>query len=98
MDERSPQRGYHLFWDQPKRRYDFGGGTTYARAEYPVVKAHCHDIHVAMQHTLTGMLSGNPFVYTVAVTPSYFSNGEHIGRTTRSIATPELSTRRTVGN
>ena len=33
----------------------------------------------ALPDTLTGLLSGSPFVYTVAVAPSYFSNGEHIG-------------------
>ena len=29
--------------------------------------------------TLSGFLSGSPFVYTVAIAPPYFSNGEHIG-------------------
>ena len=29
--------------------------------------------------TLSGLLSGSPFVYTVAVAPTYFSGGPHIG-------------------
>ena len=29
--------------------------------------------------TLSGFLSGSPFVYTVAIAPPYFSSGEHIG-------------------
>ncbi len=40
-----------------------------------------HDIHPGdpLPDTLSGFLSGSPFVYTVAIAPPYFSNGEHIG-------------------
>jgi hypothetical protein len=64
----------------PNGEYDFGGGTAYARTNIPSLSG-THDIHVGdpLPDTLTGFLSGSPFVYTVAVAPSYFSNGEHIG-------------------
>ena len=32
-----------------------------------------------MPDTLSGFLSGSPFVYTVGIAPPYFSNGAHIG-------------------
>jgi hypothetical protein len=68
------------FGTSPNGEYDFGGGTAYARANIPSLSG-THDIHVGdpLPDTLTGLLSGSPFVYTVAVAPSYFSNGEHIG-------------------
>jgi len=64
----------------PNGEYDFGGGTAYARADIRS-QSGTHDIHAGdpLPDTLTGLLSGSPFVYTVAVAPSYFSNGEHIG-------------------
>jgi len=64
----------------PNGEYDFGGGTAYARANISS-QSGTHDIHVGdpLPDTLTGLLSGSPFVYTVAIAPSYFSNGEHIG-------------------
>ncbi len=64
----------------PNGEYDFGGGTAYARADIPS-RSGTHDIHAGdpLPDTLTGLLSGSPFVYTVAIAPSYFSNGEHIG-------------------
>jgi hypothetical protein len=68
------------FGTSPNGEYDFGGGTAYARSNISSLSG-THDIHVGdpLPDTLTGMLSGSPFVYTVAVAPSYFSNGEHIG-------------------
>jgi hypothetical protein len=68
------------FGISPNGEYDFGGGTAYARTDIPSVSG-THDIHAGdpLPDTLTGLLSGSPFVYTVAVAPSYFSNGEHIG-------------------
>jgi hypothetical protein len=68
------------FGTSPNGEYDFGGGTAYARANIPSLSG-THDIHAGdpLPDTLTGLLSGSPFVYTVAVAPSYFSNGEHIG-------------------
>ncbi|GGG68576.1 TonB-dependent receptor [Edaphobacter dinghuensis] len=68
------------FGTSPNGEYDFGGGTAYARSNIPSLSG-THDIHAGdpLPDTLTGLLSGSPFVYTVAVAPSYFSNGEHIG-------------------
>ena len=68
------------FGTSPNGEYDFGGGTAYARADIPSLSG-THDIHAGdpLPDTLTGLLSGSPFVYTVAIAPSYFSNGEHIG-------------------
>ena len=68
------------FGISPNGEYDFGGGTAYARTDIPS-QSGTHDIHAGdpLPDTLTGLLSGSPFVYTVAVAPSYFSNGEHIG-------------------
>ena len=68
------------FGISPNGEYDFGGGTSYARTDIPSLSG-THDIHVGdpLPDTLTGLLSGSPFIYTVAVAPSYFSNGEHIG-------------------
>ncbi len=64
----------------PNGEYDFGGGTAYARTDIRS-QSGTHDIHAGdpLPDTLTGLLSGSPFIYTVAVAPSYFSNGEHIG-------------------
>lgn len=64
----------------PNGEYDFGGGTAYARAAIPS-QSGMHDVHAGdpLPDTLTGLLSGSPFIYTVGIAPSYFSNGEHIG-------------------
>lgn len=68
------------FGTSPNGEYDFGGGTAYARTDIPS-QSGTHDIHAGdpLPDSLTGFLSGSPFVYTVGVAPSYFSNGEHIG-------------------
>jgi hypothetical protein len=68
------------FGTSPNGEYDFGGGTAYARTDIRS-QSGTHDIHAGdpLPDTLTGLLSGSPFIYTVAVAPSYFSNGEHIG-------------------
>ena len=68
------------FGTSPNGEYDFGGGTAYALEAIPS-KSGTHDIHPGdpLPDTLSGFLSGSPFVYTVAVAPPYFSNGEHIG-------------------
>jgi Carboxypeptidase regulatory-like domain len=68
------------FGISPNGEYDFGGGTAYARYDIPSLSGG-HDVHAGdpLPDTLTGFLSGSPFVYTVAVAPPYFSNGEHIG-------------------
>ncbi|HEX3470644.1 MAG TPA: TonB-dependent receptor, partial [Silvibacterium sp.] len=68
------------FGISPNGEYDFGGGTAYATVDIPS-QSGTHDIHAGdpLPDTLTGFLSGSPFVYTVAVAPPYFSNGAHIG-------------------
>jgi TonB dependent receptor len=73
-------RDTSFYGTSPNGEYDFGGGTAYARADISS-QSGTHDIHTGdpLPDTLTGLLSGSPFVYTVAVAPSYFSNGEHIG-------------------
>lgn len=68
------------FGTSPNGEYDFGGGTAYARSDIRS-QSGTHDIQEGspLPDTLTGLLSGSPFIYTVAVAPTYFSNGEHIG-------------------
>jgi Carboxypeptidase regulatory-like domain len=68
------------FGTSPNGEYDFGGGTSYATVAIPSASG-MHDIHPGdpLPDTLSSFLSGSPFVYTVAVAPTYFSNGEHIG-------------------
>jgi hypothetical protein len=68
------------FGISPNGEYDFGGGTAYATEVIPSASG-MHDIAAGdpLPDTLAGLLSGSPFVYTVAVAPPYFSNGQHIG-------------------
>jgi len=68
------------FGISPNGEYDFGGGTAYATEAIPS-QSGTHDIHAGdpLPDTLSGFLSGSPFVYTVAIAPPYFSNGPHIG-------------------
>lgn len=68
------------FGISPNGEYDFGGGVAYARGNIPS-RSGTHDIHPGdpLPDTLSGFLSGSPFVYTVAIAPSDFSSGEHIG-------------------
>jgi hypothetical protein len=68
------------FGMSPDGEYDFGGGTAFATEAIPS-KSGTHNIQPGdpLPDTLSGFLSGSPFVYTVAIAPPYFSNGEHIG-------------------
>jgi hypothetical protein len=68
------------FGISPNGEYDFGGGTAYSPINIPS-QSGLHNISVGdpLPDTLTGLLSGSPFVYTVAVAPPYFSGGAHIG-------------------
>jgi Carboxypeptidase regulatory-like domain len=68
------------FGVSPNGEYDFGGGTAYATEAIPS-QSGMHDVHPGdpLPDTLSGLLSGSPFIYTVAIAPSYFSNGAHIG-------------------
>ena len=68
------------FGISPDGEYDFGGGTAYSPVDIPS-QSGMHNIRVGdpLPDTLSGLLSGSPFVYTVVVAPPYFSGGAHIG-------------------
>ena len=68
------------FGISPDGEYDFGGGTAYSPVNISS-QSGMHNIRVGdpLPDTLSGLLSGSPFVYTVVVAPPYFSGGEHIG-------------------
>ncbi len=68
------------FGISPNGEYDFGGGTAYSPLDIPS-QSGLHNIRVGdpLPDTLSGLLSGSPFVYTRAVAPPYFSGGTHIG-------------------
>jgi hypothetical protein len=64
----------------PNGEYDFGGGTAYANAYIPSASG-THDVYPGdpLPDTLSSLLTGSPFAYTISVAPPYFSGGEHIG-------------------
>ena len=64
----------------PNGEYDFGGGTAYA-TEAITSASGTHNINVGdpLPDTLSGLLSGSPFAYIVAVAPPGISDGAHIG-------------------
>ncbi len=68
------------FGISPDGEYDFGGGTAYSPVNISSLSG-MHNIRIGdpLPDTLSGLLSGSPFVYTVVVAPPYFSGGEHIG-------------------
>ena len=69
------------YWGMsPNGEYDFGAGTAYARQAISSASGK-HDLNPgdALPDTLSSLLSGSPFVYTVAIAPSFMSSGEHIG-------------------
>ena len=68
------------FGISPNGEYDFGGGTAYSPVDIPS-QSGTHDIAAgqALPDTLSALLTGRPFVYTVAVAPPYTSGGYHIG-------------------
>ena len=68
------------FGTSPNGEYDFGGGTAYANKTIPSVSG-MHDIHPGdpLPDTLSGFLSGSPFVYNVGIAPQGVSSGEHTG-------------------
>ena len=68
------------FGISPNGEYNFGGGTAYSPVNI-TSQSGMHNIRVGdpLPDTLSGLLSGSPFLYTVAVAPTYFSGGEHIG-------------------
>lgn len=68
------------FGISPDGEYDFGGGTAYATEAIKSASG-THDIAVGdkLPDTLSAFLSGSAFVYSAAIAPPYFSNGQHIG-------------------
>ena len=73
-------RDSSFFGISPNGEYDFGGGTAYSPVDIPSQSGR-HNIRAGdpLPDTLSGLLTGSPFVYTVAVSPPYFSSGPHIG-------------------
>jgi hypothetical protein len=68
------------FGTSPNGEYDFGGGTVYSPVFIPSASGQ-HDVQPGqpLPDTLSSLLIGYPYGYTVAVAPPYASNGTHIG-------------------
>jgi hypothetical protein len=60
--------------------YDFGGGTAYSPVFIPSASG-MNDVpmNAPLPDTLSALLTGSAFAYTVAVNPPYFSGGDHSG-------------------
>ena len=73
-------RDSSFFGISPNGEYDFGGGTAYSPVDIASQSGR-HNIRAGdpLPDTLSGLLTGSPFVYTVVVSPPYFSGGPHIG-------------------
>src|ERR1700681_496214 len=68
------------FGTSPNGEYDFGGGTVYSPVFIPSTSGR-HDVQPGqpLPDTLSSLLLGFPYAYTIAVAPSYASSGAHIG-------------------
>ncbi|HEY6448013.1 MAG TPA: TonB-dependent receptor [Acidobacteriaceae bacterium] len=68
------------FGISPNGEYDFGGGTVYSPVFISSASGQ-HNIQPGqpLPDTLTSLLTGYPFAYTIAVAPPYSSSGTHIG-------------------
>ncbi len=68
------------FGISPNGEYDLGGGTVYSPVFIPSESGD-HNIEPGdpLPDTLSSLLLGYPYSYTIAVAPPYFSNGSHIG-------------------
>src|ERR1700751_882148 len=68
------------FGTSPNGEYDFGGGTVYSPIFIPSESGTPNVTPGSpLPDTLSSLLIGYPFSYTVGVAPPYFSNGPHIG-------------------
>ncbi len=68
------------FGISPNGEYDFGGGTVYSPVFIPSASGqHSVEPGDPLPDTLSSLLLGYPYGYTIAVAPPYFSNGTHIG-------------------
>jgi hypothetical protein len=68
------------FGTSPNGEYDFGGGPT--QAPYAITSAsgqHNYAPGDTLPDTLSALLTGSPYQYTVAVSPPLFSSGAHSG-------------------
>jgi len=68
------------FGTSPNGEYDFGGGTVYSPVFIPSASGQ-NDVHPGqpLPDTLSSLLLGYPYAYTIAVAPPYASSGAHIG-------------------
>ncbi len=68
------------FGISPNGEYDFGGGTVYSPVFIPSASGQ-HNVQVGdpLPDTLSSLLIGYPYGYTIAVAPPYSSDGAHIG-------------------
>ncbi len=68
------------FGISPNGEYDFGGGTVYSPVFIPSASG-LHDVqpNQPLPDTLSSLLLGYPYGYTIAVAPPYASDGAHIG-------------------
>ena len=68
------------FGTSPNGEYDFGGGTVYSPVFIPSASGQ-HDVQPGqpLPDTLSSLLVGYPYAYTIAVAPPYASSGAHIG-------------------
>jgi len=68
------------FGISPNGEYDFGGGTVYSPVFIPSASGQ-HNVQAGdpLPDTLSSLLIGYPYGYTIAVAPPYASNGAHIG-------------------
>ncbi len=64
----------------PNGEYQFGGGAAYSPVEIRSASG-LHDIHAGdpLPDSLTGLLTASAFTYNLAVAPSMFPQGDHIG-------------------
>ena len=68
------------FGTSPNGEYDFGGGTVYSPTFIGSASGE-HNVEpgAPLPDTLSSLLIGYPYGYTIGVAPPYFSNGAHIG-------------------
>lgn len=67
------------FGISPNGEYNLGGGTVYSPTFIPSASGQ-HDVQAGQPlDTLSSLLLGYPYGYTIAVAPPYASNGAHIG-------------------
>ena len=70
------------FGISPNGEYDFGSGSAYSASQETLrSQSGLHDVPYGalLPDTLSGLLSGSPAAYTVAIASQQFSDGPHIG-------------------